>query len=119
MSYTVAHKARVCRLYRRAIKTLMDWVVDREVLSKQAILVRNQIETNKHEPNIAIAEELLKVISRYLHFSVSSSEQAAEAKLKKHAHPDPYVLPEMPGGSKYQRNLPVPHEILEQPYVKH
>ncbi|EKX36598.1 hypothetical protein GUITHDRAFT_155205 [Guillardia theta CCMP2712] len=104
MSYTVAHKARVCRLYRRAIKTLMDWVVDREVLSEQAIQVRNQIERHRHEPNIAYAEDLLK---------------AGEARLKKYAHPDPYILPEMPGGTKWQRNLPVPHEIWDQPYVKH
>ena len=39
---------------------------------------------------------------------VATLLQRAEAELVKWAHPDPYIAPTAPGGSKYQRNVP-PH----------
>ncbi len=35
----------------------------------------------------------------------------AEEKLVAHTHPDPYVIPYMPGGSKFMRNPPPPFEV--------
>eukprot|EP01125_Pyxidicula_operculata_P019321 TRINITY_DN69_c0_g1_i1.p1 TRINITY_DN69_c0_g1~~TRINITY_DN69_c0_g1_i1.p1 ORF type:complete len:147 (-),score=29.53 TRINITY_DN69_c0_g1_i1:29-469(-) len=34
--------------------------------------------------------------------------------LEQHKHWAPYTIPYLPGGSKYQRNEAVPHELLEQ-----
>ena len=35
----------------------------------------------------------------------------AEEKLVEYTHPDPYVIPYMPGGSKFMRNPPPPFEV--------
>lgn len=38
--------------------------------------------------------------------------QRTEEELEKWKHPDPYIPPTAPGGSKYERNIPAP--ILER-----
>eukprot|EP00471_Norrisiella_sphaerica_P004510 CAMPEP_0184486718 /NCGR_PEP_ID=MMETSP0113_2-20130426/8400_1 /TAXON_ID=91329 /ORGANISM="Norrisiella sphaerica, Strain BC52" /LENGTH=53 /DNA_ID=CAMNT_0026868727 /DNA_START=191 /DNA_END=352 /DNA_ORIENTATION=- len=40
--------------------------------------------------------------------------EAAEQWIIDHKHPDPYRLPSMPGGSKFQRNVPPDLEIAEK-----
>ena len=40
--------------------------------------------------------------------------EQTEELLERWKHPDPYRPPTAPGGSKYQRNLPVP--ILERTF---
>jgi hypothetical protein len=80
------------------------WAVDREVLSRQAILVRAQFEANRGVSNLAEAETLV---------------EKGEAKLASLEHPDPYRNPYLPGSTLYQRNTPVPHELLHNPYAAH
>ena len=42
-----------------------------------------------------------------------------EKKLASLEHPDPYRNPYLPGSTLYQRNTPVPHELLHNPYIHH
>jgi len=102
--YTAAHVQRVQRLYRQALKLVHHWAVDREVLSRQAILVRAQFEANRGVSNLAEAETLV---------------EKGEAKLASLEHPDPYRNPYLPGSTLYQRNTPVPQELLHNPYAAH
>jgi len=37
--------------------------------------------------------------------------EEAEHLLEKFAHPSPYIVPYAPGGTLYQRNLPIPFEL--------
>ena len=41
--------------------------------------------------------------------------EETEGLLEKWKHPDPYRAPTAPGGSKYERNLPVPSTERESP----
>ena len=45
--------------------------------------------------------------------------QKGEKKLASLEHPDPYRNPYLPGSTLYQRNTPVPHELLHNPYIHH
>ena len=38
--------------------------------------------------------------------------QAGLKRLRENAHPDPYIVPYMPGGSLFMRNSPVPLEAV-------
>lgn len=89
------HKQRVCTLYYRALKTQLSWVVSREAFNEVARDLRNQIEAHRHEAD-----------PRRINILVSKFED----RLKQYAHPDPYTLPTDPGGTKWERNVPVPEE---------
>ena len=47
MSYAAAHRARVMLLYRRALKTVLDWSGDRRQWYGRARAVRNDFEANR------------------------------------------------------------------------
>ncbi|KAF3923485.1 hypothetical protein ABW21_db0208423 [Orbilia brochopaga] len=85
-------------LYRRALKQSLNWTVRRDIWRPQALAIRQLFEANRdvREP------KLLKALIA-----------ETEAQLDKWKHPDPYLPPLAPGGSKYERNLPCP--ILEPP----
>ncbi|CAM6102659.1 unnamed protein product [Calypogeia fissa] len=83
-------------LYRRSLKTILSWAVHRDLFYVEAEKTRAAFEANKDEVDGRRIDRLL---------------DAGEAKLAKLAHPDPYIVPWAPGGSKYARNPPVPPEI--------
>ncbi|KAM0715856.1 hypothetical protein Q7P37_008370 [Cladosporium fusiforme] len=89
----MASKPQILSLYRRSLKLALDWAVHRYVWRGQAMYIRGLFEANKHvtEPR----QQRLIV-------------DEAESLLEKWKHPDPYRAPTAPGGSKYERNLPVP-----------
>jgi len=70
-----AHTLRVCGLYRRALKTTFNWVVDRETFIAEAIDLRKQFEANRHVRSAPLIEKICS---------------DAEADLVKFKHPDPY-----------------------------
>lgn len=99
-----SHTLRVTRLYRASLKNLMNWTVWRELWIEKGFELRAKFDANKHITDPRKIEKLLS---------------AGEAELKALAHPDPYTLPHMPGGSKYQRHpfnsQGFPPEILRIP----
>eukprot|EP00898_Chlorokybus_atmophyticus_P006839 jgi/Chlat1/7156/Chrsp57S06824 len=90
-----SHRTRVMHLYRRALKLVTDWGVERDVFYVEHANVRRQFEANR---NVSYAEAL-----RLL--------EEGETRARELHHPDRYIVPVFPGGSKYKRNLPVPPEI--------
>merc|ERR1712139_248556 len=88
------HAVRVCRLYRGAIRCIKDWSVNRfDILEVELPKLRAQFDANKELANAAMAESLVL---------------AGERRLTEMTHPDPYIRPERPGGTKWQRNVPPP-----------
>ncbi|KAM0710045.1 hypothetical protein Q7P35_002407 [Cladosporium inversicolor] len=89
----MATKPQILSLYRRSLKLALDWAVHRYIWRGQALYIRGLFEANKHvtEPR----QQRLII-------------EETEGLLEKWKHPDPYRAPTAPGGSKYERNLPVP-----------
>jgi len=80
-------------LYRRSLKLALDWTVHRNLWRGQALYIRSLFEANKHVTDPRA--------QRAIH-------QETEDLLEEWKHPDPYIPPTAPGGSKYERNMPVP-----------
>ncbi|KAK3301458.1 uncharacterized protein B0H64DRAFT_383658 [Chaetomium fimeti] len=81
-------------LYRRSLKLALDWSVQRHLWRGQALYIRSLFEKNRDVSDPRLQRALLK---------------ETEKLLEKWKHPDPYVHPTAPGGSKYERNLQAPH----------
>jgi NADH dehydrogenase (ubiquinone) 1 beta subcomplex subunit 9 len=83
----------VARLYRKSLKTLSSWAVDRQVFLDEATALRARFDANR---NASSAHLLL---------------QQGQDELFQYTHPDPYCVPYMPGGSLFMRNPPIPLEV--------
>lgn len=97
LPFTEANSKRVASLFRKALRTAFDSSLKFDIYRQETILIRSQFEANKH---ILDPKELELVYSQ------------ARAKLAELAHPDPYIPPSRPGGTKFDRNLPYPNEPL-------
>ena len=91
----LGHKAKVVRLYRHCLKAVVSWAVDRDLLNAEASRIRGLFEQNR-DTNAADAARLIR---------------ETEERLAELTHPDKYVVPYMPGGSKFMRNAPPPLEV--------
>ncbi|TFK43796.1 hypothetical protein BDQ12DRAFT_675560 [Crucibulum laeve] len=89
--FSSAHRLYVKSLYKRYLTNALDWTVRRDLWRPQALQIRAEFERNRnvHDPR-ALAIILEK----------------AEAELARRRHPDPYISPMFPGGTKWERNLP-------------
>ncbi len=91
----LGHKATVVQLYRHCLKAVVSWGVDRDLINREASRIRGLFEENRHAaPDVA---------TRLI--------REAGEKLVEYTHPDKYVVPYMPGGSKFMRNAPPPLEV--------
>jgi NADH dehydrogenase (ubiquinone) 1 beta subcomplex subunit 9 len=81
-------------LYRRALKLSLDWTVHRHLWRGQALYIRSLFEANKMVTDPRKRRALLA---------------ETEKLLDEWKHPEPYIPPTAPGGSKYERNLPPPY----------
>ncbi|RRT55800.1 hypothetical protein B296_00044903 [Ensete ventricosum] len=88
-----AQKERVRLLYRRALKDTLNWTVNRHHFYQHASDLREKFEANKHAEDLDTIDRLIQV---------------GEANYEKLRHPDPYIVPWAPGGSKFCRNPPPP-----------
>ncbi|KAI9592804.1 hypothetical protein BDF19DRAFT_341263, partial [Syncephalis fuscata] len=84
-----AHVARVKSLYRRALKTSLDWYLTLDTWRPQALKIRDRFEANRNVATLREAEQLCV---------------QAEKELKEYQHPDPYKPPLAPGGTKWERS---------------
>ncbi|KAF5209297.1 hypothetical protein E0198_004574 [Clavispora lusitaniae] len=87
--FTEANSKRVASLFRQALRTAFDSSLKFDAYRRETIKIRSQFEANKH---ISDPNELESVI------------QQAKAKLAEYAHPDPYIPPCRPGGTKYEKD---------------
>lgn len=91
----IGHAQRVTRLYRASLRTARDWVGDYDLWIEECIKIQARFHGNKHR-------------------SLTEGKHLVEkgmAELMSKSHPEPYIPPYAPGGSKYQRNVPPPPEV--------
>ena len=86
---------RALRLYRRALKTALSWCVMRGIFYDERDRIRREFEKMR---GVGLVRGKRAIDEGY-------------ETLEGYAHPDPYIVPTMYGGSKYARNPPVPGEI--------
>ena len=91
----LGHKAKVVRLYRHSLKAVVSWAVDRDLVNSEASRIRGLFEENRN----ASPDKASRLI------------REAQEKLHLYTHPDKYVVPYMPGGSKFMRNAPPALEV--------
>lgn len=83
------------RLYRKSLKALASWSIDRGIYLDEATKLRARFDANRG-CNSAMASRLIK---------------EGQSELHENTHPDPYCVPFMPGGSLFMRNPPLPMEV--------
>lgn len=94
----LTHQQDIKRLYRKSLKTCYNWAIDRDLFLDEASKIRQAFNANRHlAPSDPEVKHLIRV---------------ANEKLQTLTHPDPYVIPWMPGGSKFMRNPPLPLDAV-------
>ena len=74
-SQALSHAQKVTRLYRKTLKNMLSWTVQREMWRKEACELRATFDANKNV-DMARAIKLL---------------EEGEAEFQRHKHPDPYI----------------------------
>ncbi|CAN3358887.1 hypothetical protein DICA3_F09296 [Diutina catenulata] len=92
LPFTEANSKRVASLFRSALRTAFDSSLKFDAYRQKTIEIRAAFEANKH---LNTPEEVEECYAK------------GQAKLAEWKHPDPYIPPCRPGGTKYQRNIPV------------
>uniref|UniRef100_A0A8C7EJB0 NADH dehydrogenase [ubiquinone] 1 beta subcomplex subunit 9 n=1 Tax=Neovison vison TaxID=452646 RepID=A0A8C7EJB0_NEOVI len=84
----LTHQQKVLRLYKRALRHLESYCVHRDKYRYFACLMRARFEEHKNEKDMVKATQLLR---------------AAEEEFWNNQHPQPYIFPDSPGGTSYER----------------
>jgi NADH dehydrogenase (ubiquinone) 1 beta subcomplex subunit 9 len=92
------HKQRVVRVYRGLLKNSLNWTITRDKWYPIASELKSEFKRNMYETNPA---------------TIAALVEKAETRLRDTQHPDPYIIPYAPGGSKWQRNTPVPYDLTQ------
>ncbi|CAN7132660.1 unnamed protein product, partial [Brassica rapa subsp. narinosa] len=92
-----AQKERVRILYRRALKDTLNWAVHRHIFYRDASDLREKFNANQDVEDV---DRIDKLIAH------------GEAEYNKWRHPDPYIVPWAPGGSKFCRNPTPPAGVI-------
>ncbi|KAK9382292.1 uncharacterized protein V2V93DRAFT_366936 [Kockiozyma suomiensis] len=90
-AYTPFSAQHVYSVYRRALRLTLSWSIRRDIWRQQALQIRARFDANKDVSDPRKIRELIV---------------GAEQQLHVNRHPDPYIPPSRPGGSKYERNYP-------------
>eukprot|EP01098_Paradermamoeba_levis_P013905 TRINITY_DN646_c0_g1_i1.p1 TRINITY_DN646_c0_g1~~TRINITY_DN646_c0_g1_i1.p1 ORF type:complete len:206 (-),score=49.20 TRINITY_DN646_c0_g1_i1:213-830(-) len=88
---------RVTRLYRQALRTSRDWYFEIDEWEREIKEIRGKFEASKGLTNPVLIEEKIN---------------EAKKMLKLYQNPTPYIKPEAPGGTKWQRNIQPPSWAL-------
>ncbi|KAK3811139.1 MAG: hypothetical protein J3Q66DRAFT_391006 [Benniella sp.] len=86
----LAHRRLVQSLYKRSLKTAQDWYIDTNLFRRKAVELRMQFEANR---SLTHPRQIAQAV------------QDAERQLIEFRHPDPYIAPTAPGGTKFERNI--------------
>ncbi|KAJ3569094.1 hypothetical protein NP233_g5281 [Leucocoprinus birnbaumii] len=90
-AFSSAHRIYVKSLYKRYLTNSLDWTINRPLWREQALLIRAEFEKNRDVSDPRALAEIL---------------EKAERELVRRRHPDPYIAPSFPGGTKWERNTP-------------
>ena len=97
-STPLTRRVRAIRLYRNGLRCLESWTMDRSIFNAEAIKLRARFDAVSATHSIDSAAALYAI-------------EEGEKELADHEHPDRYVLPYLPGGTKFMRNAPPPVDI--------
>jgi len=92
----LTHAQRVCRLYKKSLRTLEDWNPRRHELRFNAAVLRARFDETRSEQDMRIQAKRL---------------EEAEKEWIQRQHYDPLMLKNDPGGICYQRDVPI-HDWL-------
>ena len=92
------HKQRVLKLYRDSLKHLLSWTGCRAIWREQAVLLRERFDENKY---LTDRTQIQKVL------------EEGEKLFQENRHPQPYIFPTAPNGSKWERYIPPSPSVLE------
>jgi len=98
-SAPLTRRVRAIRLYRNGLKTLEAWAGCRDIFNLEASKIRARFD--------AVTEAGHHVDSAAALYALEQGEK----ELLEMEHPDRYVLPWLPGGTKFMRNAPPPAEV--------
>ncbi|XP_043117703.1 NADH dehydrogenase [ubiquinone] 1 beta subcomplex subunit 9-like isoform X2 [Puntigrus tetrazona] len=84
----LTHHQKVLRLYKKSLRHIESWCIFRDKYRFYACLLRARFDENKHEKDMMKATMMLK---------------AGEEEFWDNQHPQPYVFPDSPGGTSYER----------------
>jgi NADH dehydrogenase (ubiquinone) 1 beta subcomplex subunit 9 len=95
-------------LYRRALKTSLDWAVHRDVWRGQALYIRRLFEAQRDVKDFKSQRVRRRVLAHRVADAAQALVEETEHILQTWKHPEPYIPPTAPGGTKFERNLPPP-----------
>eukprot|EP01041_Mallomonas_annulata_P010977 gene10977-22938_t len=95
-AFKPSHKYEIMRLYRKSLRLLGSWAENREIFNTEGLKIRAEFNASMSLP---VDSPKVKRLVR-----------EAYERLQEQAHPDPYIVPYMPGGSLFMRNPAVPLE---------
>ncbi len=72
----LTHVQRVTRLYRRSLKHMLSWTIDRALWREEALELRARFDANKEIKDVRKAAQLL---------------EEGEKEFQLYIHPDPYI----------------------------
>eukprot|EP00842_Homolaphlyctis_polyrhiza_P004396 jgi/Hompol1/4958/HPOL_001890-RA len=99
-----AHTRYVKNLYRRSLRLAQDWYWRREELREISVKIRLLFDAQKSLANPKLIEATLLNTERILAVN---------------AHPIPFVATSGNGGTKWERNTPIPEEVLRRGCLPH
>ncbi|KXN71680.1 hypothetical protein CONCODRAFT_57168 [Conidiobolus coronatus NRRL 28638] len=85
----LSHVQQVQRLYKRALKLSLDWHIRRDLWRINALEIRQRFEANRY---ISEPKKIAHIIG------------LTEQELEDRSHPDPYLYPTQPEGTKWERH---------------
>ncbi|XP_071594470.1 NADH dehydrogenase [ubiquinone] 1 beta subcomplex subunit 9 [Heliangelus exortis] len=88
MAAYLTHQQKVLRLYKKSLRHLESWCIYRDKYRYFAVLLRDRFDKNKDVKDMVKATELLR---------------AGEEEFWANQHPQPYIFPDSPGGTSYER----------------
>ncbi|GCC29707.1 NADH dehydrogenase [ubiquinone] 1 beta subcomplex subunit 9 [Chiloscyllium punctatum] len=88
MAAYLTHQQKVLRLYKRALRHLESWCIFRDKYRFYACMLRARFDEHKDEKDMVKATKLLK---------------AGEEEFWATQHSQPYIFPDSPGGTSYER----------------
>ncbi|RXM96070.1 NADH dehydrogenase [ubiquinone] 1 beta subcomplex subunit 9 [Acipenser ruthenus] len=84
----LTHQQKVLRLYKKALRHLESWCIFRDKYRFYACMLRARFDENKDEKDMVKATMMLK---------------SGEEEFWANQHPQPYIFPDSPGGTSYER----------------
>lgn len=94
----ISHTRQVCSLYKRICRDYLSWYPDRATWHYHVALVRADFEKNRNVKDMGKAKQLI---------------EAAEKQLAEEMNYKPFVYPDSPGGSAYERYVVIPDAVLD------